>query len=583
MIGILILTSLYATELVHAQQYPHGIGSNSSALSNTVGLTYQQCQDKISNEMQKTVNSLDRGKAISLALASPDFQAEVSGHPYELTIISTNDTWDNSLCSNVKRTAVGVGFNLLDTPDTYLESVNVAEDADITQVIEVSTTKTPICHNNCPLASPPAAWNSFIPNIDSDFFLNGRMIPNATLPVGVDLVNTGNFTLYDVQVAFVDSPLLQNFKTSYGNFTLKVGEEKTVLGSMSLPSRISNVTSTLNWMIYVKNQDGMIGSKEFQRTINLANVSSPEYSQGYDKILPPLKQVGTVNDIQCKEGFQLIVKVEDYAPACVTSTTFQKLIVRGWGESLEGLLATPLEMEITRLNQTYVAGHTVSAIVKYTGYEHGGVYPDMKILDVNGTQVWSNCCIIHTETPSMHFGTFTYDVEGPLGYPVINKTGTYTMIASLDNVTATAIFNVIPSNMMQTSVMKNIKNYDPFGITALIIYHPPDLCLNPTSHSIPAGMPSCPPNNFYLKINSNSTAYLLGYDICDGNSCATNNTLSLLLPLNTGLHPDYQMIGLPVDLQWKMGDMVNIQITASHDADNKTTSQIDLGSSTIVP
>ncbi len=129
----------------------------------------------------------------------------------------------------------------------------------------------------------------------------------------------------------------------------------------------------------------------------------------------------------------------------------------------------------------------------------------------------------------------------------------------------------------------DVKSSDPFGITALIIYHPPDLCLNPTSHSIPTGMPSCPPNKFYLKINSNSTAYLLGYDICDGNSCATNNTLSLLLPLNTGLHPDYQMIGLPIDLQWKMGDMVNIQITASHDADNKTTSQIDLGSSTIVP
>src|SRR5579885_269760 len=87
------------------------------------------------------------------------------------------------------------------------------------------------------------------------------------------------------------------------------------------------------------------------------------------------------------------------------------------------------------------------------------------------------------------------------------------------------------------------KNSNPLGVTALIIYHPPDLCLNTPAHSIPSGLPSCPPNNFYLKINSNSTAYLMGYNICDGNSCATNNTWSLILPLNAGLNPDYQMIG----------------------------------------
>ncbi len=441
-IGILILTSLFTTVHVHAQQYPYGIGSNSSALSNTVGLTYQQCQDKISSEMQKTVDSLDRGKAVSLALTSPDFQAEVAGHTYELTIVSTNDTWDNSLCGNVKRTAVGVGFNLLDTPDTYLESVNVAEDANMSRVIEVGTTTTPICHNNCPPALPPA-WSDFVPDITSDFFLNGHVIPNATLPVGVDLVNTGNSTLYDVQVTFVDSPLLQDFKTAYGNFTLKVGEEKTVMGTMSLPSSISNVSSTLNWMIYARNQDGTMGSKEFQRIINLANISSPEYSSGYGEILPPLKQGGPVNDILCKEGFQLIIKTEDYTPACVTSTTFQKLIERGWGESLQSLLATPLKMTITGLNLTYVAGQPISAVVKYMGYEHGGVYPDVKILDTNGTQIWDNCCIAHTETPSMDFGTFTYNVGGPAGNPVINKTGTYTMVASLDNKTTETTFVVV--------------------------------------------------------------------------------------------------------------------------------------------
>ena len=129
----------------------------------------------------------------------------------------------------------------------------------------------------------------------------------------------------------------------------------------------------------------------------------------------------------------------------------------------------------------------------------------------------------------------------------------------------------------------DVKNNDPFGITALIIYHPPDLCLNPQSHSIPYGMPSCPPNKFYLKINSNSTAYLKGYNTCDGNSCATNNTLSLILPLNTGLNPDYQMIGLPVNLPWKYGDTVGIKLYVSPTSDNKTAFLVDLGSSEMVP
>lgn len=96
-------------------------------------------------------------------------------------------------------------------------------------------------------------------------------------------------------------------------------------------------------------------------------------------------------------------------------------------------------------------------------------------------------------------------------------------------------------------------------------------------------MPSCPPNNFYLKINSNSTAYLLGYNICDGESCTKSNDLSVLLPINVISKPDYQMIGLPVDLQWKYGDIVHIQLEVSSNDDNKTASPIDLGNSTIVP
>ena len=431
------------------QNYSHGIGSNSSALYNSVGLTYQQCQNKIANGLQKIVDSLDRGKAVAIALASPDFQAKVAGHTYELTDISTNDTWDNSLCSNVKRTAVGVSFNLLDTPNTYFESVNVAEDANMTKITEVGTETTPICSNNCPPAIP-AGWSNFVPDISSDFHFNGVMMPNATIPVSVDLTNAGNSTLYNVHIAFVDSPLLQNFKTGYGNFTLQVGQEKTILGTMSTPSEISNVSSSLNWMVYANNQGNTTGSKEFNKTVNLAVKSaSRDGSISYRTILPPLKQDTPVNYIECKEGLELIVKSDDYTPACVTSSTNQTLVKRGWGESLDSLKESPLikKMEIDGLQQNYEIGQPINATVKYIGWSFDSE-PDVKIFDANGSQVWFNCpeCVMRTELAIPYpgvFGTYNYQVQDPNGNsPMVNKTGTYTMVATLENKTAEAEFTV---------------------------------------------------------------------------------------------------------------------------------------------
>ena len=138
----------------------------------------------------------------------------------------------------------------------------------------------------------------------------------------------------------------------------------------------------------------------------------------------------------------------------------------------------------------------------------------------------------------------------------------------------------IIGQITQINNTSNAKNNDPFGITALVIYHPSFSCLGPTGN---ATTNSCPPNNFYLEINSNSTAYLLGYNICDASSCAKNNTLSVLLPINTILKPNYQMIGLPVDLQWKNGDTVSIQLRVSSTPDNQTGLMMDKGNSTIVP
>ncbi len=52
----------------------------------------------------------------------------------------------------------------------------------------------------------------------------------------------------------------------------------------------------------------------------------------------PLEQFksGTpINDIQCKQGFTLLVKASDNSPACVTPNTAQKLAGHGWGSIIK--------------------------------------------------------------------------------------------------------------------------------------------------------------------------------------------------------------------------------------------------------
>ncbi len=51
------------------------------------------------------------------------------------------------------------------------------------------------------------------------------------------------------------------------------------------------------------------------------------------KMLPPLEQVKSgvlPKDVQCKQGFTLLLKAEDGSPACVDPAVAQILIQRGW-------------------------------------------------------------------------------------------------------------------------------------------------------------------------------------------------------------------------------------------------------------
>lgn len=161
------------------------------------------------------------------------------------------------------------------------------------------------------------------------------------------------------------------------------------------------------------------------------------------------------------------------------------------------------------------------------------------------------------------------DMGGPIS---LNQTGMYTIHVDYDSNYTESQFNVTSAEgLPPPNHVTNVKNNDPFGIIALVIYHPPDVCLGP-----------CPPNTFYLKINSKSPAYLRGYNICDDDSCTKRDDLSVLLPITDILKPNFKMIPLPEDLRWKYGDSVHIQLEVSPISDTKTILLIDHGNSTIV-
>lgn len=124
----------------------------------------------------------------------------------------------------------------------------------------------------------------------------------------------------------------------------------------------------------------------------------------------------------------------------------------------------------------------------------------------------------------------------------------------------------------QTNHNSNVKA-NPFGVAGLMIYY----------GGGPCGVGTCPLNTFNLKINSNYTAYLLGYNICDGTSCTKSDDLKVLLPLNRFIGPYFKTIALPEGLPWKHDDTFHIQVMVSPTPDNKTAMWTDLGNSTIVP
>jgi len=226
---------------------------------------------------------------------------------------------------------------------------------------------------------------------------------------------------------------------------------------------------------------------------------------------------------------------------------------------------------ITGLNSTYSIGEPIDFGIHIKGYGRCS-FPSVLVI-TEGNIVWQSKAPMYSCFAGMLETDRKYTIQDMGGPFSLNQKGTYTVHVDYDSNYTENQFNTISSEgLPPPNHVTNVKNNDPFGIIALVIYHPPDVCLGP-----------CPPNTFYLKINSKSPAYLRGYNICDDDSCTKRDDLSVLLPINDILKPDFKMIPLPEDLRWKYGDAVHIQLEVSPISDTKTALLIDHGNSTIVP
>lgn len=109
----------------------------------------------------------------------------------------------------------------------------------------------------------------------------------------------------------------------------------------------------------------------------------------------------TLDHIVCKSDFQLIIKMEDQSPACVTSQTVQKLIERGWAMSTLPNISTNEQLSNLSSGKCITGNPTFSvdlasfiSIQKNASNPSSGksYYPQMAtvMIGINNTVEWIN-------------------------------------------------------------------------------------------------------------------------------------------------------------------------------------------------
>ncbi|MGI0074143.1 MAG: hypothetical protein ACREA3_10075 [Nitrosotalea sp.] len=145
--------------------------------------------------------------------------------------------------------------------------------------------------------------------------------------------------------------------------------------------------------------------------------------------LSPLMQFKSgipVQNVQCNQSFELVIKAEDGSPACVRPNTAIKLVERAW--ALTGI-------SVDELKKTYNMGRAIDLTIRYAGLEQTCQHIHVIVLDSNHNTVWeskeskADCIMNPNFTP---YVIEIYTLSSLRGGPiVINKAGNYTVQISL--------------------------------------------------------------------------------------------------------------------------------------------------------
>lgn len=157
-------------------------------------------------------------------------------------------------------------------------------------------------------------------------------------PSGASFYNSETFPAWDGKF-FVATLYAKHLRI----FDLDLEEDKVISTEILLKDsfgRLRDVVQGPDGNLYVltSNTDGRgIPTPNDDRILKIIPKSSTLIIIG-DSSFSPLKQLqqGVLpKNIQCKDGFELLIKLHNEMPACVTSETAQKLIAYNWGKSLE--------------------------------------------------------------------------------------------------------------------------------------------------------------------------------------------------------------------------------------------------------
>ena len=217
-----------------------------------------------------------------------------------------------------------------------------------------------------------------------------------------------------------------NVMTSYIHEGLATGAAYTYRVSAinsvgtSNPSAKSSVTTNLLPLFPEKPQHTPVLSKPTG-----PNSTSSSKSIIISTIESPLKQLKSgilTQDIKCKQGLQLILRKSNNMPACVTYTSFEKLLSLNWG------LDPSKELTAEGLKDTYKVGEQIDFVMKFNELIGDCTKPHVLVKSQTNQTIWeskfvavpcSSDLTLHHAEGEMNFG------NSELGYLRINQTGSY--------------------------------------------------------------------------------------------------------------------------------------------------------------